>query len=60
MNVFKKLEINIPFAEEMPHYIKFLKDIIIKNRNLDEGGVVSLSATVVSLFRRTYHRKCKT
>ena len=27
----------------MPHYAKFMKDIISKKRKLDEGGVVSLS-----------------
>ena len=45
LNIFKKLEINIPFAEalaQMPHYAKFMKDIISKKRKLDEGGVVSL------------------
>ena len=46
--MFKKLEINIPFVErlaQMPHYAKFMKDIIRKNRKLDEGGVVSLSVS---------------
>ena len=41
LNVFKKLEINIPFAEalaQMPHYVKFMKDIINKKRKLDEEG----------------------
>ena len=40
LNVFKKLEINIPFAgalAQMPHYAKFIKDIISKKRNLDKG-----------------------
>ena len=44
--MFKKLEINIPFVEalaKMPHYVKFMKDIISKKRKLDEGGVVNLS-----------------
>ena len=47
LNIFKKLEINIPFVEalvQMPHYAKFMKDIISKKRKLDERGVVSLSA----------------
>ena len=46
--MFKKLEINIPFIEalaQMPHYEKFMKDIISKRRKLDVGGVVNLSAT---------------
>ena len=38
LNIFKKLEINISFVEElvqMPHYAKFIKDIINKKRKLD-------------------------
>ena len=44
--MLKKLEINIPFAEalaQMPHYAKFMKDIISKKKKLDDSGVVSLS-----------------
>ena len=36
LNMFKKLEINISFAEalaQMPHYAKFMKDIIRKRGN---------------------------
>ena len=48
LNMFKKMEVNIPFAEaltQMPHYAKFMKDILSKKRKLDEEGVVSLSST---------------
>ena len=48
LNMLKKIEVNIPFAEalaQMPHYAKFMKDILSKKRKLDEEGVVSLSAT---------------
>ena len=48
LNMFKKLEINIPFAEalaQMPHYAKFMKDILSKKRKFDEDGVVNLSTT---------------
>ena len=47
LNMFNKLEINIPFPKalaQMPHYAKFMKDILSKKRKLDEDGVVSLSA----------------
>ena len=47
LNMFKKIEVNIPFAEalaQMTHYAKFMKDILSKKRKLDEG-VMSLSAT---------------
>ena len=47
LNMFNKLEINIPFAEalaQMHHYAKFMKDILNKKRKLDKDGVVGLSA----------------
>ena len=46
--MFKKIEVNIPFAEaltQMPHYAKFMKDIMRKKRKLDEKGVVNLLVT---------------
>ena len=46
--MFKKIEANILFAEaltQMPHYAKFMKDILSKKRKIDEEGVVSLSNT---------------
>ena len=45
--MFKKIEINIPFAEalaQMPNYAKFLKDILNKKRRFAEAEVVSLIA----------------
>ena len=46
INMFKKLEINIPFAEalaQMPTYAKFKKDVISKKKKLDDCGIVNLS-----------------
>ena len=46
--MFKKLEINIPFPEalaQIPHYAKFMKDILNKKRKFNEYGVVNLSVT---------------
>ena len=53
--MFKKLEINIPFAKaltQMPHYAKFMKDILKKKRKLDEEGVVSLSANYSAIIQK--------
>ena len=39
LNIFKKIEINIPFAEalaQMPHYAKFMKNIVSKKRKFAE------------------------
>ena len=54
-NMFKKLEINIPFAEaspQMPHYAKFMKDILNKKRNFDEDEVVNLLATYNAVIQK--------
>ena len=51
--MFKKIEINIPFVEaiaQMPHYTKFMKDILRKKRKFDEEGVVSLTATCSAMI----------
>ena len=60
LNMFKKLKINIPFAEalaQMPQYEKFMKDIINKKRKLDEGGVVSLSANYSAIICKNLPQK---
>ena len=62
LNMFKKLEINIPFAEalaQMPHYTKFMKDTINKNRKLNESGVVSLSANCSAIIQKNLPHKMK-
>ena len=46
MEVFKKLHINIPFAdalEQMPSYVKFMKDILSKKRRLADFETVKLN-----------------
>ncbi|XP_050916307.1 uncharacterized protein LOC127131427 [Lathyrus oleraceus] len=43
LEMFKKLEINIPFLEaleQMPSYAKFMKDIISKKRSIDTDPIV--------------------
>ena len=46
MEVFKKLHINILFAdvlEQMPSYVKFMKDILSKKRRLSNFETVNLT-----------------
>ena len=46
MDIFKKLHINIPFSkalEQMPGYMKFMKDILSKKRKLGDYETVALS-----------------
>ena len=48
LEIFKKIEINIPFVEaisQMPNYAKFLKDILSKKKKIAEEVIVSLTAT---------------
>ena len=47
-DIFKKIEINIPFVEvisQMPLYAKFLKEILSKKRKIVEEGIVNLTVT---------------
>ena len=56
LDMFKKIEINIPFAEaldQMPNYAKFLKDILIKKMRNDEEGVMTLIATCSVVIQRS-------
>ena len=53
LNMFKNLEINIPFSEaftQMPHYAKFMKDILSRKRKITEEGVVSLTAICSAIY----------
>ena len=45
-NMFKKLEMNIPFVEVLaqePNYVKFMKEIMSNKKKLDAYGTVTLS-----------------
>ena len=60
VNMFKKMEINILFAEaliQMPNYAKFMKDFISKKRNLDDCGTVNLSANCSVVIQRRMLQK---
>ena len=55
LDMFKKIEINIPFAKaltQMPNYAMFLKDILSKKRRFAEEGVVSLTATYSAVIQK--------
>ena len=54
LDIFKKIEINIPFAEvisQMPLYEKFLKEILSKKRKIAEEGIVNLTATYSAIIQ---------
>ena len=48
LNMFKKMEVNIPISEaltQMPHYAKFMNDILSKKKKIAKEEVVSLTTT---------------
>ena len=62
MEVFKKLHINIPFAdalEHMPSYIKFMKDIFSRKRRLSEFETVNLTEECSAILKRKLPHKLK-
>ena len=62
MEVFKKLHINIPFAdalEQMPSYVKFMKDILSKKRRLSDFETVNLTEECSAILQRKFPQKMK-
>ena len=62
MDVFKKLHINIPFAdalEHMPSYVKFMKDILSKKRRLSDFETVNLIEEFSVILKRKLPHKLK-
>ena len=58
--MFKKIEINIPFSEgltQMPHYEKFMKDILSKKIKIVEEGIVILTATCSAVIQKSLLKK---
>ena len=62
MDVFKKLNINIPFAdalEQMPSYVKFMKDILSNKRRLSNFETVNHIEECSAIFKRKLPQKLK-
>ena len=62
LDIFKKIEINIPFAEvisQMPLYAKFLKEILSKKRKITEEGIVNSTATYSAIIQQELPTKMK-
>ena len=62
MEFFKKLHINIPFADaldKMPSYVKFMKDILENKRNLSDYETVSLFEECSAILQRKLPPKLK-
>ena len=55
LNMFKKIEVNIPVSEALtqrPYYAKFMKDKLRRKRKIIEEGVVSLTVTCSAVIHR--------
>ena len=60
--MFKKLHINIPFAdalEHMPNYAKFLKKMMAKKHKVEEFKMVSLIEVCSTIVQRKLPKKEK-
>ena len=57
LDIFKKLHINIPFAEmleQMPKYVKFMKEILSKKRRLGDYESVMLNEECSAVLQRKF------
>ncbi|WP_217833143.1 hypothetical protein, partial [Picosynechococcus sp. PCC 7002] len=57
LDIFKKLEINLPFAEaleQMPKYAKFMKEVLSKKKRYGDYETVALTENV----ERNYKENC--
>ncbi|XP_073120506.1 uncharacterized protein [Henckelia pumila] len=62
LEVFKKFNINIPFADElmqMPSYAKFLKEILSNKKKLEEHAMISLTENCSALVQNKIPPKKK-
>ena len=62
MEVFKKLHINIPFVdalEQMPNYVKFMKDILSRKRRLSKFETGNLIEECSAILQRKLPHKLK-
>ena len=62
MEVFKKLHINIPFSdalEQMPSYVKFMKDILSQKRILADFETVNLTEECSAILQMKLPQKLK-
>ncbi|XP_073309941.1 uncharacterized protein [Primulina huaijiensis] len=62
LEIFKKIHINIPFAdalEQMPNYAKFIKDVMSNKRKLQEFETVKLTEECSAILQKKLPQKLK-
>src|ERR1043165_2044073 len=60
MDIFKQLQINIPFTEaleQMPKYAKFMKDILKKKKRYTDQETIMVDASCSAIIQRTIPKK---
>ncbi|XP_061350969.1 uncharacterized protein LOC133296027 [Gastrolobium bilobum] len=62
LDIFKKLHVNIPFAEalaSMPNYAKFMKDLLSRKHKLQECQTVALTEECSAIITRKFPPKLR-
>ena len=62
LNIFKKLKINIPFADalaQMTNYVKFMEDIMSNKKKLEAYGIVNLTENCSTIIHHKLPEKLK-
>jgi len=62
IDIFKRLEINIPFAEaleQMPTHAKFMKEILSKKHRYKDNETIQLDVNCSAIIRRRLPKKKK-
>ena len=62
LDIFKKLEVNIPFDDALAqklNYVKFMKEIMSNRKKLDAYGTISLSENYSVIIQRKLPNKLK-
>ena len=62
MDVFRKIEINIPLLDaikQVPRYAKFLKELCTNKRKLKGDEKISMGENVSAVFQKKLPPKCK-
>ena len=62
LEIFKKIHINIPFAdalEQMPNYAKFMKEVMAKKRKLEDYKIVELTQECSAILQKKLPTKAK-
>jgi hypothetical protein len=60
MDIFKQLQINIPFTEaleQMPKYAKFMKDILTKKKRYTDQETIMVDVSCSAIIQRTIPKK---